>query len=75
VDLAEQGYAVLRVNQIVTPNEARLATMRQGREQYSALWSAAETKAYYETLKARMQVQLLAAPAGAANAPEKAASN
>ncbi|MHA7601443.1 SurA N-terminal domain-containing protein [Alicycliphilus sp. T452] len=60
VDLAEQGYAVLKVNRIVPRDAADEATARMEREQYLQLWVSAEAQAYYELLKQRFKVQIKA---------------
>lgn len=60
VDLGAQGYAVAKVNRVVSPEapEPQLAQQRQ--QQYAQWWSTAEGLAYYETLKQRFKVQIKA---------------
>lgn len=61
VDLLSQGYAVARVNKLL-PREAMNADATKGaREQYSAAWTAAESAAYYQVLRDRYKVKILAA--------------
>jgi len=65
VDLAEQGYAVVKVNKVL-PREAQPeAVARQDRDQYVQAWGSAENLAYYNLLKERLKVQILASkPSG-----------
>ncbi|MBS0292272.1 MAG: SurA N-terminal domain-containing protein [Proteobacteria bacterium] len=60
VDLAGQGYAVLKVNRIVPRDAADAAAARAERQQYLQLWASAEAQAYYELLKQRFKVQIKA---------------
>jgi peptidyl-prolyl cis-trans isomerase D len=60
VDLGEQGYAVVKVNKVL-PREAQPeAVARQERDQYLQAWGSAENLAYYNLLKDRLKVQILA---------------
>ena len=59
VDLGPTGYAVVRVNKVVSRNEAAQASARQDREQYAQWWTAAEAQAYYLTLKERLKAEIL----------------
>lgn len=60
VDLGEQGYAVVKVNKVL-PREAQPeAVARQDRDQYQQAWGSAENLAYYNLLKERLKVQILA---------------
>ncbi|MDF2464454.1 MAG: PpiC-type peptidyl-prolyl cis-trans isomerase [Ramlibacter sp.] len=60
VDLAEQGYAVVKVNKVL-PREAQPeAVARQDRDQYVQAWGSAENLAYYNLLKQRLKVEILA---------------
>jgi len=61
VDLGVQGYAVVRVNKIVTRGPESDATERKNKAQYNQLWSTAEGQAYYNTLKEQFKVEILAA--------------
>lgn len=70
VDLASQGYAVARVNKVL-PREAMNADATKGaREQYSAAWTAAESAAYYDMLRTRYKVKILAPKPAAKSASE-----
>lgn len=65
VDLAEQGYAVVRVEKIAPPRALPAEAEQQVRQQYAQTWAAAETVAYYNLLKERLKVRMeVAAPAG-----------
>lgn len=65
VDLAEQGYAVVRVDKIASPRALPAEAERQVRQQYAQTWAAAETVAFYNLLKERLKVRMeVAAPAG-----------
>jgi peptidyl-prolyl cis-trans isomerase D len=60
VSLPNQGYVVVKVEQVL-PAEG---LGREQEQQYAQAWSAAESKAYVESLKARYKAQILApAPA------------
>ena len=59
IDLAAQGYAIVKVNKQV-PREAPVeAVAKQGREQYTQAWTAAENLAYYNGLKERFKADIL----------------
>jgi peptidyl-prolyl cis-trans isomerase D len=66
VDLGANGYAVVRINKVVSRDEASQPSAKQDREQYTQWWSAAETKAYYASLKERLKVEVLV-PSPSAN--------
>ena len=59
VDLAAQGYAVVRVNKIVSKTAPSDAIATQGRSQYSQWWASAENQAYYDFLKERFKVNVM----------------
>jgi peptidyl-prolyl cis-trans isomerase D len=59
VDLGPRGYAVVRVNKIVTSEAKPEASLNQDRAQYSQWWSAAESQAYYQFLKNQFKVEIL----------------
>ncbi len=59
VDLGKGGYSVMRVNKVVPKPESAQASAAQNREQYAQWWTAAETQAYFETLKERFKVEIL----------------
>ena len=59
VDLGAAGYAVVRINRLVPRDEASQPSVAQDRGQYAQWWSAAETQAYYATLKERLKVNIL----------------
>lgn len=60
VDLAAQGYAVIKVNRIVARDAVDDAMARMERQQYLQAWGSAEAQAYYELLKQRFKVQIKA---------------
>jgi len=58
VDLAADGYAVVKVTKVL-PREAPAAQQAQQElAQYSRAWAGAETLAYYNLLKDRFKVQI-----------------
>ena len=61
VDLGPQGFAVVRVNKVIAYEPPNEAVKRQHLNQYSQLWSGAETLAYYNDLKARFKAEILVA--------------
>ena len=57
VDLDAQGFAVIKVTQVL-PREPRDETAtRQERAQYTQWWTAAESLAYYKLLQERFKVE------------------
>ncbi len=58
VDLAAQGYAVVKVNKVLERDVSRTQNAQQDRNQYTQWWSAAESAAYYNTLKEKFKVQI-----------------
>ncbi len=59
VPLGDQGYAVVKVEKVL-PRETREAgAMGQEVQQYSQWWAAAESLAYYDTLKERFKARIL----------------
>ncbi len=61
VDLGAQGYAVARVNKVVAYEPPNEAARRQNLNQYSKLWTGAESLAYFNELKARLKAEILVA--------------
>jgi peptidyl-prolyl cis-trans isomerase D len=57
VDLATQGYAVVKVNKLL-PRDANGASAVQDRQQYTQWWTNAEAMAYYNTLKERFKAEI-----------------
>jgi peptidyl-prolyl cis-trans isomerase D len=58
VDLGSQGYAVLKVTQVL-PRDPRDATVtQQERAQYAQWWTAAESLAYYKLMQERFKVEI-----------------
>jgi peptidyl-prolyl cis-trans isomerase D len=65
VDLGEQGYAVVKVNKVLPRDMPPEAVARQERDQYGQWWASAENLAYYNLLKERFKVKIVAPkPAG-----------
>jgi peptidyl-prolyl cis-trans isomerase D len=60
VDLGGQGYALVRVNKIVTRPEMTTQQAAQSRQQFARLWGQAESQAYLASLKAQFKVEMLA---------------
>ena len=60
VDLGTQGYAVVKLNKSVPRTVIAQDQTKQERGQYAQWWTAAETQAYYDALKARFKVEILA---------------
>jgi peptidyl-prolyl cis-trans isomerase D len=71
VDLGPQGYAVVKVNRIVSRAAPDDAAAKQARAQYAQLWASAENQAYYGVLKERFKAKIntAQAPATASAAP------
>lgn len=59
VDLGATGYAVVRVNKVIPRIEAAQPSAQKDREQYAQWWTAAETQAYFATLKEQLKVEIL----------------
>jgi peptidyl-prolyl cis-trans isomerase D len=58
VDLGADGYAIVQVNKVLPRDTPPPAQAQQEQQQYGRAWAAAETAAYYETLKDRFNVQI-----------------
>lgn len=59
VDLGPQGYALVRVNKVVSRAAPTEAIANQGRAQYGQWWASAENQAYYDSLKDRLKVKMM----------------
>ena len=70
VDLGEQGYAVVKVNRVVSRSAPDAAATKQARAQYAQVWANAENNAYYGLLKDRFKVKM-SAPVAAVAEPTK----
>ena len=67
VSLGEQGYAVVRVQQVKPRGEVPAQRLAQEAQQVAQWWSGAEGLAYYETLKDRYKASIkVPKPAAAA---------
>lgn len=60
VDMGNQGYAVVKISSVVARQAPDEAAAKQEQGQYAVGWSAAEAQAYYNTLKTRFDVKILA---------------
>jgi len=68
VDLGDQGFAVVRVIQVLPPETENKELMMQAQQQFTQLWGTAETQAYIAQLKAIMKAEILVSKPGAAKA-------
>jgi peptidyl-prolyl cis-trans isomerase D len=62
VELGAQGYAVVRVNQVLAPESLAAEQAEQGRRQLAQLWARAEAQAYLESIKQHYKAKILAQP-------------
>ena len=68
VPLGDQAYAVVRINKVDTPED--LGPQGDGlNKRYTQLWGDVESRAYYEALKARFKVEIIAKPVAAETKP------
>ncbi len=67
VDLGAEGYVVARVVEVL-PREGADQADAIVAPQFTQAWAAAESQAYFETLKKRMKVELKPLPTAAAGA-------
>ena len=63
VEMGDAGYAVVRVVKSIPRTAPQEAVARQEGQQYAQWWSQAEALAYYNLLKARHKVKVMAAAA------------
>ncbi len=75
VDLGAQGYAVVKVNRILSRTAPDDAAAKQGRSQYAQLWATAENQAYYGVLKERYKVKINVDKVPAATSNSNAVAN
>ncbi|MHB1200705.1 MAG: SurA N-terminal domain-containing protein [Polaromonas sp.] len=61
VDLGAQGYAIVKVNKVVSRDVPAEAAAKQERNQYAQWWTSAENLAYYNGLKERFKAEILVA--------------
>ncbi|MDB6002111.1 MAG: peptidylprolyl isomerase [Rhizobacter sp.] len=57
VDLGDQGYAVVKVLKVLGRDPV-VADVTRAKAEYAQAWGAAESRAYYDALKARYKVQI-----------------
>ena len=65
VDLGDQGYAVVKVLEVL-PRDPVVADPERSRSQYRQTWADAEAQAYYAGLKKRFKVDIKAKAVAAA---------
>jgi peptidyl-prolyl cis-trans isomerase D len=58
VDLADAGYAVVKVAKVIPRTEPDANTAKGETRQYTRAWTEAESQAYYNLLKARFKVDI-----------------
>ena len=76
VDLAAQGYAIVKVIKVLPREPAQEATAKQERTQYAQWWTSAESLAYYNILKDRFKTEIkIASPARASAEPQPSPEN
>ena len=76
VDLAAQGYAIVKVIKVLPREPAEEATAKQERTQYAQWWTSAESLAYYNILKDRFKTEIkIASPARASAEPQPSPEN
>jgi len=61
IDLGDQGYAIVRINKVITRDAPAETAAKQERSQYGQWWTSAETLAYYDSLKERFKADILVA--------------
>jgi len=61
VDLGAEGYAIVKVTQVLPRKERSPKELEQVRAQYTQWWSNAEGQAYYKLLQERYKVKFLVA--------------
>ena len=59
IDLGALGFAIVKVNKLVSREAPTESVAKQGREQYLQAWTAAENMAYYNGLKERFKADIL----------------
>ncbi len=62
VDAGEGLYVLARINKL-QPRDPAVIDNQRAAQQYAQAWTAAESQAYYEALKARLKTKLSAKPA------------
>jgi peptidyl-prolyl cis-trans isomerase D len=59
VSMGAQGYAVVKINQLVARPASTDVAAKQDRAQYAQWWTAAESQAYYGLLKERFKADIM----------------
>lgn len=60
VDLGAKGYSIVKINQVIPRPALPEVEAARDRAQYAQWWTGAEANAYYELLKERFKVEILA---------------
>ncbi len=68
VDLGVEGYAIVKINQVLPRKERAPNERDQARAQYTQWWSSAEGQAYYKLLQERYKVKFLVSKPAASKA-------
>jgi peptidyl-prolyl cis-trans isomerase D len=58
VDLADAGYAVVRITKVLPGRDPLTADTTRSQSQYAQSWGDAEAQAYYAALKSRLKVEV-----------------
>lgn len=73
VDLGAQGYAVVKLLKVLPRDPALGPSAKQEQDQYAQWWTAAESLAYYNSLKERFKTEIrVAKPVSATTAAQAA---
>lgn len=59
VDLGAQGYAVIRINKVLSRELDSKEKAQQAQQQFTQLWAAAEAQAYLAQLKQQLKAEIL----------------
>jgi peptidyl-prolyl cis-trans isomerase D len=59
LDMGAQGYAVIKVNKVLSRQPPAEASAKQDRAQYAQWWTNAENQAYYGLLKERFKAEIM----------------
>ncbi|MBG6075143.1 SurA N-terminal domain-containing protein [Polaromonas sp. CG_9.11] len=75
VDLGAQGYAIVKINKVVSRDRPAEVAAVQERNQYGQQWASAETLAYYNGLKDRLKAEILVTKPAVSQQNAQAASS
>lgn len=71
VNLADQGYAVVKVEKVLPRDVRDAQALAQEVQQYTQWWASAENEAYVDALKQRFKVRILVPEPGTTPAPAR----